>query len=70
MVNQAVLAQVRALPPEEQWELVDALLEKLDVPHTDAELAQALEGLRQYRANPEDVVPWDEAMAEIRRRYA
>jgi hypothetical protein len=54
MVNQALLAQARALPPEEQWELVDALLEELDVPHADAEVAQALEGLPQYRANPEE----------------
>jgi predicted DNA-binding protein (UPF0278 family) len=69
MVSPSILAQVRALPAQEQWELVDAVLEDLDKGYSDSELAVAEESLRRYRAHPDDVIDADEAIAQLRRKY-
>jgi putative addiction module component (TIGR02574 family) len=64
-LQQAVLT----LPSSERLELVHALWESLppqDVPSISAEeLALIDEGIREYEANPGDVVSWEVVEAEL-----
>jgi hypothetical protein len=70
MVSPVLLEQAQALPAEERWELVDALLVSLDVGYSETELAEALEGLREYRAHPQAVTDADAVITRLRRQYA
>jgi len=70
MVSPAFLAQAKAMPAEDRWEIVDALLGTLDPGCTPDELSVARAGLRRYRTDPQDTVDAHEFIASRRRQRA
>jgi putative addiction module component (TIGR02574 family) len=54
----------------EQLALAEEILDSLAAaPLTDAQRAELDRRLADHRANPEDVIPWEEIEAEDRARY-
>lgn len=64
-----ILTQVRELPPEEQREIAETLLNELEreeSPEFIAELERRAEDARQH---PEDCIPWEQVRAEAKKKY-
>jgi len=62
-----ILTQARELPPEEQREIAEILLNELEQesPEVIAELERRLE---KYEKNPNDGAPWEEVKARLQRQ--
>ena len=67
------LSEILELPVSERiqlvgdiWDSIAAVPESVSV--TDLQMAEIEHRLEDYRANPEDVVPWEEVRERFRRR--
>jgi putative addiction module component (TIGR02574 family) len=74
MEFQAVLEAVRSLPVDDQVRLVSQIQEDLQIQVPDADLTPELmeeldRRLADIDANPDDVVTWEEVLAEARARH-
>ncbi len=72
MEFQAVLEAVRSWPVEDRVRLVDQIHDDLQAgdPNLTPELIEELERrLADCKANPGDVITWEEVMAEARARH-
>jgi putative addiction module component (TIGR02574 family) len=71
MSSEMVFKEARALPLAEQIELCrnlwDNILESKELTPGEAELID--QRLQDHLANPEDVVPWEEAKARLDAKY-
>jgi putative addiction module component (TIGR02574 family) len=69
-MNAELLATVKALPREEQVQLLGEVWRSLDdcfdPPLTPAQAAELGRRLKAYEANPKDTVPWEEVEAKAR----
>ncbi|MFT4289471.1 addiction module protein [Nocardioides sp.] len=72
MVNPALLQQVLDLPDEDRAELRDHLDASLDAKATISPGLRALldQRMEAALAHPEGSIPWDDAMRQVRERYA
>jgi putative addiction module component (TIGR02574 family) len=71
----AILAAIRALAPDEQRIVAETILDELGDSESDDTLSDAEKELIEkrlaaYRANPERVVPYEEASARIRAKLS
>jgi putative addiction module component (TIGR02574 family) len=67
-----LLEEALKLPPQEREQLCEELWESLEADQTDLPPAQFEElkrRLEEHRANPNDVVSWDDIKARWRARY-
>jgi putative addiction module component (TIGR02574 family) len=67
------LEQILALPIDERIKLVEDIWDSIAaVPEavqlSDEQMAEIERRLEDYRRNPDDVVPWEEAKARLRLR--
>ena len=69
-------AEIETMSVEERAKLAEQLWESIpigdeietDIPDWHAEILE--QRLREFLANPNDVIPWEEALAELRTRRA
>jgi putative addiction module component (TIGR02574 family) len=66
----AILEQAKTLTPNELAELIERLQEAADeaAPLTDAQKAELERRLADYRANPNDLIPWEVVRARAEAR--
>lgn len=65
----AILEQVKALTPDERAELMERLQAADEVgPLTDAQKAELDRRIADYRANPNDLIPWVVVRAQAEAR--
>ena len=72
-MNDAAIAEILKLPAEEKLRLMELLWENLSatpdqVPLTEAHRQAIDEALAEHRDNPDDVVTFDQVLAEVRAR--
>ena len=69
MTSAEVKKAVLEMSPEERLEIIRTAWESFttqeEVPPSAEELAFIDERIRDYEANPEDVVPWEEVKAKL-----
>ncbi|MEO8017415.1 MAG: addiction module protein [Pseudomonadota bacterium] len=56
------------LGPEERLSLLEEIWESLDedaLPLTDAQRAEIQTRMAEHKANPDDVIPWDEVKKSV-----
>lgn len=72
MVDESLLQQILDLPVEDRTELfyeLGATLETREPPLSPEFSALLDERVAEARAHPEDSVPWDEVMQDLRARH-
>jgi len=70
MVSPALVKEVESLSTSDRLDLLGRIWDSLDPQPVDRELAEAQLGLAEYRSAPDSVVGWDDAMTDLRRKYA
>lgn len=71
MSTEELLEQAKTLPPAEQLELIEALLNELDKPDKDVDAAWAAEAqdrLAAYRKGEIRAIPLEDVLAKYRAR--
>lgn len=71
MSTEELLEQAKTLPPAEQLELIEALLNELDKPDKDVDAAWAAEAqdrLAAYRKGGIRAIPLEDVLAKYRAR--
>jgi putative addiction module component (TIGR02574 family) len=69
--TEELLEQAKTLPPAEQLELIEALLDELDKPDKDVDAAwtaEAQDRLAAYRKGEIRAIPLEEVLAKYRTR--
>jgi putative addiction module component (TIGR02574 family) len=71
-MTMAMRQQMLKLPAEEKIRLIGELWDSLDearIPElTAAQKAELERRVRRHRLHPEEAVPWEDVMSELRRR--
>lgn len=71
MIEETLLSKVKSLSPAARLELIGVVWESLepsDLPVTDAQKAVLDARIEDELKNPNDVAPWPEVEARLRRR--